>query len=176
MNTTIYVRNVLDDWDLAHLVATGSAIGGLIVGAANLWHPDIIYQAWDAQDLSQEGGASHHQSPINIPGTATGSLLTAAVALLGDVRGDSGGEPLRGRNFWPFGTESTCTGNVWEQSFLTACQDFFDDLYGATLVTSDAIVLVSRVLNGVERDPAVSNTIASVTPRHEVAIQRNRRR
>lgn len=126
---------------------------------------------------------------VNTNGTLPGSPVAPNCAMLVKFRCDPGTFPKIGWVFAPVGTENELSGNVWTNAFLASVTQRFidfntdinDPLAGG--FAGQAQVRVSRSLGtaavvksrAVPRATALTNTLAEITTRAEVASQRDRR-
>lgn len=193
---TLYVRDTITAWDAGQLTQlaqfgvdwfNAGKNGGTALKTA--FNPAWRLIACRTKDLSINGGV-----PVTVAsgvvGTQAGDVVAPNCAVQITFALDAGGEPTRGWVFLPAGSESSLNGNNWSTGFVDAIVGMFNDFNQALSVPPDgdvnwAVVRVSRS-SGTQIDPtprriptpratAVTNTLAAVLPRYEVASQRDRR-
>jgi hypothetical protein len=172
---SLYLRDTVNIWNEANINGVLTGFSQWLRESTNtMRHPMMRLTAIEGRNLGVEGGEYILRGEDN-PGIRAGNALSSMTCLLEQIRCDSGGSPLKGRNFWPWGTEDDLHGNVWSENMRTEARNSLDYLPLSVAGGPAALVRVSRVLNGVLRPVALTNTYSSYDVRKLVAVQRDRR-
>lgn len=132
------------------------------------------------RDIGDEFGLTSTLVPDS-RGTDTGTVEAVYCAVV-QWHCDAGSPPRSGRTFFGGLNEDEITRGILDTGVGSAIQAAYDNLRDVTVSASAALVIVSR-FSGVNpttkkpipRDPALSNTIGSVTVRNTVGVQKKRR-
>jgi hypothetical protein len=177
IDNSIYIRNTVTGWSGAQLVNTA--------GDIETWWDDeckpLVNAAYtlariEYEDLGADPGVSGFTSPA-IVGTRAGSVLPGVVAAYVRIAGDGGSLPKKGANYFVGGSEADGDSSNWTDAYCDALEDAYSELPDAVnnTVAGNALVIVSRFLNGEKRDEGVTNTVADFAVRQTFSVQKRRR-
>lgn len=164
----------------AYVLALATAVSGSIIANAPLWQADTSFLGCTATDLSSDTGFVEESSGT-APGTRTGGILSANVALLASYtlsRRYRGGHP---RTYLPWFTEADVLNpQEWIEDSVgdatEAWAEAIDAGLGATGggVTTTDQVQVSYILAGAPRVTPLVNAIFFSECDQVIASQRRR--
>lgn len=206
--STVYVRDETTPWSgaqLQKLADYGAAWwqsgknGGVAARTqfSSSWGMEVCL----AVDLTIPNGGQATASPATTVGSLAGDPAPPNCAVQIKAKGDAGGFPPFGFNFWPAGHEALLAGNAWSGTLTTAVRqlaiDFLTDINDPTAGgdINWAQVIVSRsggtpaqleairearsalkaAIAATRRTTALTNTLDGFFSRSEVASQRDRR-
>lgn len=192
---TLYVRDTLVPWIQSKLDDLATFCRDWWQSGKNAGAPfrSHVSTAWGLDHILVRDIGSLTGLQSSLPGNTAGSLAGDPVApncaMLIKFRCDPGGFPRQGWVFAPVGSENNLSGNFWSNAFVTSVAQAFidfntdlnDPLAGGA--AGQAQVRVSRSSGtaaviksrAVARPQGLTNTLAAITGKEEVASQRDRR-
>lgn len=173
-----HCRDTVAPWTSAHLLNTGNDI--LAWWTANirpLIATSLTLQTIQYRDLGAEFGQAGEIS-VSTAGTRVGELMASTACMVVKWTCDAGAAPRRGFTYHGGLVEADGSSDAWLPTPLADVENGYDALRSAVdnSVATTALVIVSRFQNKALRPAGVSNTIADVSARSVMGVQKRRRR
>lgn len=177
-NNLIYVRNTVVGWTSAHLAGTADVIRDWwVANMAALTSSAYALTSISYEDLGADPGLVGELTD-GTAGSAGADAIASIAALRVKFVGVGGFLPRQGANYVCGAVETAEGGDAFGTTYRGAVEDAYTALNSGinSFSALDAMVIVSRYLNGALRATGVTNQIADITCRTIVSKQSRRRR